>query len=70
LIAALLAVVWLMPNTQEILGEEQKDDNTNWSLIKVPRWQPNLAWLLLTVGAFLLSMGYSSTESTFLYFQF
>jgi D-alanyl-lipoteichoic acid acyltransferase DltB (MBOAT superfamily) len=69
-ILGLLAVVWLMPNTQEILGEEQKEDDPNWSLFKIPRWTPNFAWWALTTGAFLLSMGYSSAESTFLYFQF
>jgi len=70
LIAALLAVVWLMPNTQELFGEEQKDDDTNWSFVKLPRWQPNLAWWFLTTGAFLLCMEYCSANSTFLYFQF
>ena len=67
---ALLAVVWLVPNTQEILGEQQRNDEPNWSLVSVPRWSPNLAWWLVMASAFLLSMGRSSAESTFLYFQF
>jgi hypothetical protein len=70
IILGLLAVVWLMPNTQEILGEEQKEDDPNWSFFRIPRWTPNLAWGILSIAAFLLSMGYSSAASTFLYFQF
>ncbi|WP_433975789.1 MBOAT family O-acyltransferase [Tunturiibacter lichenicola] len=69
-IVALLALVWLMPNTQELLGEEQREDAPNWNPIKTPRWQPNLAWWLATTCMFLISMAYCTTESTFLYFQF
>ena len=38
LIAALLAFVWLMPNTQEIVGESQENDTPNWSIFPLARW--------------------------------
>jgi D-alanyl-lipoteichoic acid acyltransferase DltB (MBOAT superfamily) len=63
-------IVWLLPNTQEILGEEQKEDSTNWSLVRVARWRPNLVWWVVTFSAFLFALSSSSAESTFLYFQF
>ena len=69
LVAGLL-IAWIMPNTQEILGETQKEDSPNWNLVKPTRWQPNLLWWGMTVAAFLVSLRTSSAESTFLYFQF
>jgi alginate O-acetyltransferase complex protein AlgI len=65
-----LVVVWTMPNTQEILGEEQKEDNLNRNLIRIARWRPNFVWWILTFSAFLTAVVYASGESTFLYFQF
>ncbi len=70
LIAALLAVVWLMPNTQEILGEMQADDLPNRLIVPVPRWQPSLPWWAATTLAFSISMFYSMASTSFLYFQF
>ncbi len=69
-LALLFAIVWLMPNTQEIFGEEQRDDDPNWSLIHVSRWRPSTAWWLVTSAIFLISMAFSTRGSTFLYFQF
>src|SRR5665213_1090657 len=48
LIADLLAVVWLMPNTQEILGETQENDKPNWSIFPLVRWSPTLPWWAAT----------------------
>jgi len=70
LIAALLTVVWVMPNTQEILGETRKDDEPNWSILPHIRWSPTFLWWAGTSAAFALSMFYSTSNSTFLYFQF
>jgi alginate O-acetyltransferase complex protein AlgI len=70
LVVALFAVVWMMPNTQEILGETRKDDRTNWSVLPNVRWSPNLAWWAATTATFALNMFYSTANSTFLYFQF
>jgi hypothetical protein len=69
-IAALLAFVWLLPNTQEVLGQRQQDDAPNWSLVRIPDWQPNLAWWAAITATFALTMINSSGVSTFLYFQF
>jgi alginate O-acetyltransferase complex protein AlgI len=65
-----LLIVWLMPNTQELLGETQKEDSPNWSLVKPIRWQPDLLWWGMAVMTFLISLSAASAESTFLYFQF
>ena len=70
LFVLLLAAVWLLPNTQEILGESQKEDGVNWSLAPHLRWVPSLAWWTMTAIAFALCMAYSSSATTFLYFQF
>ena len=63
-------VVWLMPNTQELLGEQQKEDDPNWSLVAPRRWHPNALWWTVTTAMFVISAAYSSRGSTFLYFQF
>jgi alginate O-acetyltransferase complex protein AlgI len=63
-------IVWLMPNTQELLGEQQKEDDPNWSLIAPQRWRPNFFWWTITTAMFAISAAYSSAQSTFLYFQF
>jgi alginate O-acetyltransferase complex protein AlgI len=70
LIAALFTVVWLMPNTQEILGETQENDLANWSVLRSLRWCPTLLWWSATSLTFAVSMFYSTASTTFLYFQF
>lgn len=70
LLTALFAVVWLMPNTQEILGEVQHTDQPNWSVLRNLRWQPTVAWLAVTSAAFALCMYYSTASTTFVYFKF
>ena len=70
LMAGLFAIVWLMPNTQEILGETLENDQSNWSLFSSARWSPSLLWWAATTAAFTVSMFYSTAGTTFLYFQF
>ena len=70
LIACLFAVIWLMPNTQEILGETRHDDLPNWSLFSGVRWRATFLWWIASTLAFAVSMFYSTANSTFLYFQF
>ena len=70
MMVVLFGIVWLVPNTQEILGETQKEDEPNWSAVRVPVWRPNLVWCLGSAVAFIVSAAYSTGASTFLYFQF
>lgn len=70
ILVGLYAVIWLMPNTQELLGEEQKNDSPNWSIVPHIQWRPTVPWWAATSAAFMLSMFYSTASSTFLYFQF
>ena len=69
-LALLFGVVWLMPNTQELFGEQQREDAPNWTAIRIARWQPNVLWWSVTTVLFLVSMAFSTLGSTFLYFQF
>ena len=70
-ILVLLAIVWLAPNAQQIMGvygpslAKPSPAPRAWM-----RWQPNWQWLLvmlLMLGLSLLSL---HKESRFLYFQF
>ena len=70
LFAGLYSVIWLMPNTQEIIGEAREDEQPNWSIFRSVRWQPTWPWWIATTAVFAASMFYSSANSTFLYFQF
>jgi len=73
IIAALLTIVWVMPNTQEILGQTNPDDEPTWSLIRPRAWQPaDIWWIAAFFGAAwaialaMLPLGYRP----FIYFQF
>jgi alginate O-acetyltransferase complex protein AlgI len=69
----LLPVVWLFPNTQEILGEtaETGKSEASETLGRFGlRWKPNFAWALLMGATVFLVLLNMSRPSTFLYFQF
>ena len=70
LIAVLLTVVWVMPNTQEILGETHEDSQKNWSVLTGVRWSPTIVWWATIAAVLVVSIFYSAAGSTFLYFQF
>ena len=70
ILAGLFAVVWLMPNTQQILGETEANDLPTWSIFPTVRWRPTLPWWVATTVAFTISMFYSTANATFLYFKF
>jgi D-alanyl-lipoteichoic acid acyltransferase DltB (MBOAT superfamily) len=69
-VAACLFLVWAMPNTQEILGQLDRESVRLPSLLPRLKWRPTAAWsLVLTVlfcGAILLL----DANTQFLYFQF
>ena len=68
------AIVWLLPNTQQILGcFKPALDKTVWDTpVRHARllWHPNVVWALLLSGAFVASLVGMKDPSTFLYFQF
>jgi alginate O-acetyltransferase complex protein AlgI len=69
----LFAIVWLLPNTQQILARFESAEGvqppTGW-LGRRLLWQPNLTWALTLGIAFLLSLAFMENTSRFLYFQF
>ncbi len=66
---ALFFVVWFMPNTQQILGEEPGPTGASASFWAALRWRPNLYW---TAGMAVLFFAILTNmeNSSFLYFQF
>ena len=69
-LAAMFAICWALPNTQEILNQVEESERTRSLGMNLLRWRPNILWasavLILTAAA--LSFMYASTS--FLYFQF
>lgn len=62
LLAAALAIVLLMPNTQQLV--DGSDDRT-WL-----RWRPTMAWAGAITGLLLASLTQMSAVREFIYFQF
>lgn len=62
---ALFPVVWWMPNTQQILGEEPVREGAGWL-----RWKPSLAWMVVVAVLFFATLARMDQSSSFLYFQF
>ena len=81
---ALFPIVWFMPNTQQILGQERATEApipgpaapTTISHEQAPtffpslRWRPTIAWGLLMAGLFFAVLVELEPNATFLYFQF
>ena len=72
--AVAFAIVWLMPNTQQILASFKPAlERTVWDTMTNRLrilWYPNLGWALLLSGIFIASLVGLKDPSTFLYFQF
>lgn len=71
----LLAVVWVGPNSQNIVGyspDEQLDaPQPLWkSGRRSFKWQPSPAWAILAAAVFIMSLFSTFNRSEFLYFQF
>ncbi|MGH8700657.1 MAG: MBOAT family O-acyltransferase [Burkholderiales bacterium] len=73
-IAVGLAIAWLLPNTQELMGrfapalDYRRDPATRPSRL---RWEPTPAWTAFGVVVAVLALLYMSTGlSEFIYFQF
>jgi alginate O-acetyltransferase complex protein AlgI len=80
---ALFPVVWFLPNTQQILGQETGPGgiatspgtpNVNPppapSLFHRLRWTPNLGWLAIMAVLFFAILANLDSTARFLYFQF
>jgi len=65
----LFPVVWFMPNTQQILGEEPIGESEGSSFWSSLRWRPNLLWSLGMAVLFFAILA-NMESSSFLYFQF
>jgi alginate O-acetyltransferase complex protein AlgI len=69
-----LAIVWLLPNTQEILSRFKPSlDESAWNSSSVPRrflWFPGTGWALALGSLFFIVLFQMQDPSTFLYFQF
>ena len=81
---ALFPVVWFMPNTQQILGQEASTEvpmpgpaaPSTLSHEQAPtlfpriRWSPTLGWGLIMAALFFAVLVQLNPNATFLYFQF
>jgi D-alanyl-lipoteichoic acid acyltransferase DltB (MBOAT superfamily) len=81
---ALFPIVWFMPNTQQILGQERATEApipgpaapTTISHEQAPtwfpqlRWHPNIGWGLFMAALFFAILVKLDEKATFLYFQF
>ena len=68
------AIVWFLPNTQQILSLFKPSlQQSAWDSHSTPRgllWVPNAAWAVALGSLFLLALWNMQDPSTFLYFQF
>ena len=67
---ALFPVVWFMPNTQQILGEQPGGGSASAALFQRLRWTPSLGWGLAAAVLFFAVLANIDQTSSFLYFQF
>jgi alginate O-acetyltransferase complex protein AlgI len=66
---ALFPIVWFLPNTQEILGEEPVGAHGRASIWPILRWKPNIGWTIVMAVLFFAILA-NMESSSFLYFQF
>jgi D-alanyl-lipoteichoic acid acyltransferase DltB (MBOAT superfamily) len=70
-LAALLAIVWLMPNTQEIMARFRPALAFEPSArVRFLEWRPSPAWALLLALVTMVPMLQLNRVSEFLYYQF
>jgi D-alanyl-lipoteichoic acid acyltransferase DltB (MBOAT superfamily) len=67
---ALFPVVWFMPNTQQILGEEPVGSAAPTVLFPRLRWSPSLGWGIVLAVLFFAVLANIGSPAPFLYFQF
>jgi hypothetical protein len=67
---ALFPVVWFMPNTQQILGEEPIGAAAPSAILPNLRWSPTLGWGIVMAVLFFAVLANIGSPAPFLYFQF
>jgi D-alanyl-lipoteichoic acid acyltransferase DltB (MBOAT superfamily) len=75
LLALLWAIVWICPNSQEIVGYSPKSEidhpitlvKKGWLLV---RWQPSPGWAVAAAVIFVWALMATVNRTEFLYFQF
>ena len=83
LVLALFPVVWFLPNTQQILGQETgpggiaaSPGTPNINPVPAPtlfpglRWRPNIGWAVVMAVLFFAVLANLDSTTSFLYFQF
>jgi hypothetical protein len=72
-LVVLFAIIWVMPNTQQILARYAPAEGVaaldSWIGRRL-LWRPSAGWAVVIGGAFLLALIYMEDTSRFLYFQF
>ena len=74
-LAGAALIVWLAPNTQQILRDHApafeiyEGEIREWTR-RWPRWQPTLGWATAMVAVLLLAVNGLRKPTEFLYFQF
>ena len=69
-IIPLLAIVWLMPNSQQLLQKYRPILEPVTGGPARPRWRPNALWATVMALMFVLCLMNLNRPTTFLYFQF
>lgn len=69
-LAALLAIVWIMPNTQTIMEYRGLDSGRSAFMPNALSWKPKLPWALATTALLVLGILSMSSVSEFIYFHF
>jgi D-alanyl-lipoteichoic acid acyltransferase DltB (MBOAT superfamily) len=67
---ALFPIVWFMPNTQQILGEEPLAPGASTSIFSRLRWSTSIGWSIVIAVLFFAVLANIDETSSFLYFQF
>jgi alginate O-acetyltransferase complex protein AlgI len=66
----LFPVVWFLPNTQQILGEEPAGNAAPTAFFSRLRWTPTIGWGIVIVVLFFAVLANIDETTSFLYFQF
>ena len=69
-LAFCFVIVWVMPNTQEILGQLGPNDAPSRSLFPNFRWKPTATWSVGIAALFCVAILMLDASARFLYFQF